>query len=272
MLARGSRSQTSRKTESEKKARDSVPRHVAVIMDGNGRWAAERGLSRQEGHRAGTENLRRIIRAFGERNVPYLTLFAFSTENWSRPRREVNALLRLVGRVIDRELRSLHENNVRLKHLGSLEPLSPDLQRRVQDAVEMTKDNTGITVCVAFNYGGRAEIVEAVRRIVADGVPADAIDESSFASYLATKDIPDPDLIVRTAGEHRLSNFLIWQSIYSEFYFTPCYWPDFDEEEVDRALDAYAQRVRRFGGLNGSKVNGARSNGSKASNGSQPGH
>ena len=272
MLARGSRSQTSPGTGSEQEPQAGLPRHVAIIMDGNGRWAAERGLSRHEGHRAGTENLRRIIRAFGERNVQYLTLFAFSTENWSRPRREVNALLRLVGGVIDRELRSLHENNVRLKHLGSLEPLSPDLQRRVQEAVEMTRDNTGITVCVAFNYGGRAEILEAARRMMRDGVSPEQLDETTFASYLDTRDVPDPDLVIRTAGEHRLSNFLIWQSVYAEFYFTPRYWPDFDEAEVDRALEAYAQRVRRFGGLNGSRpANGARTNGSRP-NGARPGH
>ncbi|MPZ49955.1 MAG: di-trans,poly-cis-decaprenylcistransferase, partial [Dehalococcoidia bacterium] len=149
-----------------------VPRHVAIIMDGNGRWAEERGLSRQAGHRAGTENLRRIIRRFAECEVAYLTLFAFSTENWKRPRREINPLMGLVGRVIDRELNALHQNNVRLLHLGSLDPLSSDLQRRVRDAIELTKDNKGLTVCVAFNYGGRAEIVEAVRRIVREGVPA----------------------------------------------------------------------------------------------------
>jgi undecaprenyl diphosphate synthase len=218
-------------------------------MDGNGRWAKERGLSRQAGHRAGTENIRRVIQCFAERNVSYLTLFAFSTENWKRPRREVNPLMRLVGRVIDRELNALHENNVRLVHIGSLEPLSSDLQRRVRDAIELTKHNTGLTVCVAFNYGGRAEIVDAVRRIVADGLSPEAIDEKTFGRYLNTCDLPDPDLVIRTAGEMRLSNFLIWQAAYAEYYFTPVYWPDFDETEVDRALDAYARRDRRFGGL-----------------------
>jgi undecaprenyl diphosphate synthase len=239
-----------------------LPRHVAIIMDGNGRWAKERGLSRQAGHRAGTENLRRVITAFGQRHVKYLTLYAFSTENWKRPKQEVNPLMRLVGRVIDRELNALHENNVRLLHLGSLDPLSPDLQRRVREAIEVTRDNDGLTVCVAFNYGGRAEIVEAVRRIVADGVPAAQIDEALFSCYLNTQGIPDPDLVIRTAGEMRLSNFLIWQAAYAEYYSTPVFWPDFDEAEVDRALDAYALRGRRFGGLDdGSESNGSVANG-----------
>jgi undecaprenyl diphosphate synthase len=232
-----------------KRAEATAPRHVAVIMDGNGRWAQERGLSRQAGHRAGTENIRRIFEAFAQRNVKYLTLFAFSTENWVRPRREVNGLLRLLGRVIDRELAALHENGIRLRHLGCLDPLSPDLQRRVQDAIELTKDNDRLTVCLAFNYGGRAEIIGAVKRIIDDGVPAAAIDEDLFSSYLDTAGIPDPDLIIRTGGEMRLSNLLPWQAIYAEFYSTPAYWPDFDEAEIDRAFDAYARRKRRFGGV-----------------------
>jgi undecaprenyl diphosphate synthase len=227
----------------------SVPRHVGVIMDGNGRWAQQRGLPRQAGHRAGTQNIRRVITTFAERGVEYLTLFAFSTENWSRPRREVNALLMLLGRVIDRELAALHENNVRILHIGDLTPLSSDLQRRVRDAMELTRNNTGLTVCVAFNYGGRAEIAAAVRRIVADGVPAEAIDESTLCRYLSASGLPDADLVIRTAGEMRLSNFLIWQAAYAEYYFTPCYWPDFDEAEIDRALEAYASRERRFGAL-----------------------
>ncbi|HEY7268307.1 MAG TPA: polyprenyl diphosphate synthase, partial [Dehalococcoidia bacterium] len=192
-----------------------VPRHVAVIMDGNGRWAKGRGLSRQSGHRAGAENIRRVLRAFAERDVKYLTLFAFSTENWSRPRAEVNALLRLAGRFIDRELAALHENNVRLLHIGSLEGLSPELARRVVEAQEMTRDNTGITLCIAFSYGGRAEIVDAVKRMIADGLDPSCIDETKFASYLNTHAIPDPDLVIRTAGELRLSNFLIWQAAYA---------------------------------------------------------
>ncbi|MGE0686030.1 MAG: polyprenyl diphosphate synthase [Dehalococcoidia bacterium] len=226
-----------------------IPLHVAIIMDGNGRWAQERGLSRQAGHRAGTENIRRIIQAFGQRGVRYLTLFAFSTENWSRPRREVNALMRLIGRVIEKELKALHENNVRLVHIGTLDPLPGELQKRVTQAIELTKDNDGLTVCVAFNYGGRAELVEAAKRIIAAGLKPEQLDEATFACYLDTKGIPDPDLVIRTAGEMRLSNFLIWQAAYAEYYSTPVYWPDFDEKQIDLALDAYAARGRRFGGL-----------------------
>ena len=216
-------------------------------MDGNGRWARQRGLSRQAGHRAGTENIRRIIECFAEHEVQYLTLFAFSTENWGRPRKEVNALLRLVGHVINREIKALHEKGVRLLHLGRLDPLSPRLQKQVQDAIELTKDNQRMTVCVAFNYGSRAEILDAVRRIVADGVPPESIDEALFTSYLYTSSLPDPDLIIRTAGEVRLSNFLLWQSAYAELYSTPTYWPDFGPEEVEMALREYGRRQRRFG-------------------------
>jgi undecaprenyl diphosphate synthase len=228
---------------------ENIPQHVAVIMDGNGRWAQERGLSRQQGHRAGTENIRRIIQHFGERGVRVLTLYAFSTENWSRPRREVNALMRLIPRVLQRELKELHKNGVKLVHIGSLDPLDPAVRSKVEDAIELTKNNDRMTVALAFNYGGRAEILDAVRRIVADGVPADAIDEALFARYLQTAHLPDPDLVIRTAGEVRLSNFLLWQSAYAEFYSTPTYWPDFDETEIDRALVSYANRVRRFGGV-----------------------
>ncbi len=218
-------------------------------MDGNGRWAQERGLSRQAGHRAGTENIRRIIEEFARREIKYLTFFAFSTENWSRPRREVDAILRIAGHVIDRELGSLHESGVRLLHVGSLERVSPELRRRVEEAIELTKDNQRLTVCLAFNYGGRAEIVEAVRRIVDDGVPAEAIDEALLSCYLNPNHLPDPDLVIRTAGEMRLSNFLIWQAAYAEYYSTPTFWPDFDEAEIDRALETFALRSRRFGGL-----------------------
>ena len=226
-----------------------LPVHVAIIMDGNGRWAKERGLSRQAGHRAGTENIRRIIRYLGERGVPYLTLYAFSTENWARPRLEVRALMQLVGRVIKREIRELHERGVRLVPLGRLDNLAPSLRKQVLDAIELTKDNTGMTVAVAFDYGGRAEIVDAVRRIIADGFTPDQVDEDVISSYLYTAGMPDPDLVIRTAGEMRLSNFLIWQAAYAEYYSTPTYWPDFGPENVEEALRAYAQRERRFGGL-----------------------
>jgi undecaprenyl diphosphate synthase len=228
---------------------NAVPRHVAIIMDGNGRWAQQRGLSRQQGHRAGTENIRRIIQAFGERGVRALTLYAFSTENWARPRREVNALMRLIPRVIDRELSELHRQGVRLVHVGDMAPLDERLRQKVEDAIALTKDNTRMTVALAFNYGGRAEIVDAVRKIVAERTPVDRIDEAMLSRHLYTAELPELDLLIRTAGDMRISNFLLWQSAYAELYFTATLWPDFDEAEIDRALDAYSQRERRFGGV-----------------------
>jgi undecaprenyl diphosphate synthase len=226
-----------------------VPAHVAIIMDGNGRWARQHGLPRIEGHRAGTEDIRRVIEAFAHHKVKYLTLYAFSTENWRRPQSEVKGLLRLLGKAIDRELQSLHQNGIRLRHLGRLDILAPELQRRIMEAMELTKDNTAMTLSLAFNYGGRAEILDAVRRLVADNIPPDRIDELLFNQYLYTSGLPDPDLVIRTAGEMRLSNFLLWQTAYSEYYSTPTLWPDFNSEEIEKALGAYSQRQRRFGGL-----------------------
>lgn len=227
---------------------EKMPQHVAIVMDGNGRWAQSRGHSRQAGHRAGVENIRRVIEAFARYEIPYLTLYAFSTENWSRPKREVNALIRLIGHFIDSELRALDENGVRLCHLGKLDPLSPSLRRRIEDAIERTKNNDRITVNVAFNYGGRQEILNAVRCIIQDGVAPENVNEPLFNSYLYTAGLPEPDLVIRTAGEVRLSNFLLWQSAYAEYYATEVFWPDFGPEEVDRALLAYSRRQRRFGG------------------------
>lgn len=234
-------------------ASDSVsaltPRHVGLIMDGNGRWAQSRGLSRQAGHRAGTENIRRIIECFAGHGVQYLTLYAFSTENWKRSKAEVDGLLRIIGRVINREVGNLHANNVRLLHLGRLEALPERLQRRVQEAIALTSANDGITVSLAFNYGSRAEIVEAARRLVADGVSGETIDEAAVSERLYTAGLPDPDLIIRTGGEMRLSNFLLWQAAYAEFYATDTYWPDFDEAAIAQALRSYAERERRFGSV-----------------------
>jgi len=224
-----------------------LPRHVAIIMDGNGRWARERGLPRLEGHRQGTENIRRVVSTFGDRGIKYLTLFAFSTENWNRPRTEVNGLFRLLAQVIDRETDSLHKREVRLKHVGRLDGLSPRLTKRVKQAIELTKDNAGMTLSVAFNYGGRAEILDAVRSLLSRGITPVELDEEIFRRYLYTPDLPDPDLIIRTGGEVRVSNFLLWQAAYSEYYFTPTYWPDFSGEEIEKALLAYSQRQRRFG-------------------------
>lgn len=225
-------------------------------MDGNGRWAKERGLSRQEGHRAGAENIRRVIRGMAERGVEVLTLYAFSTENWTRPRTEVSALIRLIPRFLKSELQELHANGVRLVHIGDLDALATSIRKQVEDAIELTKDNDRLTVALAFNYGGRAEIVEAVRRVVAARTPLARIDEALISAHLYTASIGDPDLVIRTAGEMRLSNFLLWQSAYAEFYSTPTFWPDFDEKAMDAALDAYAVRTRKFGAIhprNGAK-------------------
>ena len=226
-----------------------LPNHVAIIMDGNGRWAKQSGLPRLAGHQAGTNNVRRVVDRFSNYKIKYLTLYAFSTENWRRPDEEVNGLLHIFARMIDRETKALHEKGVRLFHLGKADSLSEELQTKVNKAIELTKNNTGITLSIAFDYGGRAEILDAVSRIVRDGIRPEDITESLFSSYLYTPNVPEPDLIIRTAGEMRLSNFLIWQSAYSEYYATPTLWPDFKDEEVDKALIAYSRRERRFGGL-----------------------
>lgn len=231
-----------------------IPRHIAIIMDGNGRWAQQHGRSRQAGHKAGTENIRRVIERFAAHGVGYLTLYAFSTENWNRPRREVNALMRVLALALRNEVENFHKNNIRLLHIGRLDGLPAALQKQVRDALELTRDNTRMTVCVAFNYGGRDEIVQAVRRIVADGFSPDQVDESLIGSHLYTAAVPDPDLVIRTAGEMRLSNFLLWQASYAELYVTPVLWPDFGSEEVDAALTEYARRTRKFGAVPAGRV------------------
>ena len=226
---------------------DSPPRHVAVIMDGNGRWAKKRGLPRLVGHNAGGENIRPVVKIFANYGVRYLTIYMFSTENWNRPRIEVAGLLSLLARKISQETQAFHEDNIRLVHLGRLDRLSEKLRGKVQSAVELTKNNTGLTLCLAFDYGGRDEIVRAARRIASTGVPGDNVDESLFAQYLDSFGIPDPDLVIRTGGETRLSNFLLWQAAYSELYFTPVLWPDFGPKDVEEALSEYKRRQRRFG-------------------------
>jgi undecaprenyl diphosphate synthase len=222
---------------------------VAIIMDGNGRWAKSRGMPRVAGHRAGTENLRTIIRASARFGIKYLTLYAFSTENWSRPRAEIKGLMHILSDVIDRELQELHEEGARLVHIGHLEGLSKTLQKKVRHAIDLTKDNDRITIVLAFNYGGRDEIIHAIKGILEDKVDPQVVDEELVSQYLFTRDLPDPDLVIRTSGEKRTSNFLTWQTVYSEWYFPEVYWPDFDEEELRKAIHVYENRDRRFGGL-----------------------
>ncbi|ABQ90401.1 MULTISPECIES: isoprenyl transferase [unclassified Roseiflexus] len=226
-----------------------VPRHIAIIMDGNGRWARQRHLPRLAGHRAGTENIRRIVTECAEQGVQYLTLYAFSTENWSRPSAEVDGLMRILSDFIDRETINLHREGARLRHLGRLENISAELRQKILDAIELTRHNTRITLAVAFNYGGRADIVDAVRELIALGVKPEDVTEAVISDHLSTRGMPDPDLIIRTSGEWRLSNFLIWQAAYSEYWTTPVYWPDFSPEHLRQAIYDYGQRERRFGGL-----------------------
>ncbi len=226
---------------------ENLPRHIGFIMDGNGRWAKQRGLPRLAGHRAGAENLRRVLRACGEWGIKYVTIYAFSTENWGRPKEEVEGLLNLLDQYIDKELPELVKEGVQVRHIGRMDGVPERLQEKIRQAVEATKGNERLILCVAFNYGGRAEIVDAVRKIIAKGYKPEEIDEDLISSHLYTAGIPDPDLIIRTAGEMRLSNFLLWQSAYAEYYSTPVYWPDFDEEELYKALLDFSRRERRFG-------------------------
>ena len=226
-----------------------IPRHVAIIMDGNGRWARRRGLPRLAGHRAGTENLRRISQACVDFGIRILTVYAFSTENWTRPQDEVGGLMKLMSQVIDRELDSLHKSGVQVRHLGSLAELPVELQARIRHGVEVTAANDRLILNVALNYGARREIVEAARAMIREGLLPEQVTEDVLSQHLGTVGMPDPDLIIRTAGEMRLSNFLLWQAAYAEFYSTPTFWPDFDREEFHRALLAYSQRSRKYGGL-----------------------
>jgi len=228
---------------------EKIPRHIGIVMDGNGRWAKQRKLPRLLGHRAGTENTRRVLRACGEFGIKIVTLYGFSTENWQRPKNEVNGLFSIFEDAIDREVPELHRNGVRLRHLGRTDRLPDRLVKKIQSATELTKDNDRLILNLAFNYGGRAEIVDATRCIIAEGIDPAAIDEELFASYLYTAGLPDLDLFIRTGGEMRLSNFLLWQTAYAEYYSTPIYWPDFDEAELEKALIAYGQRIRKFGKL-----------------------
>lgn len=225
------------------------PCHVAIIMDGNGRWAAQRGLPRLAGHERGTDNIRRITTAAAELGIDYLTLWAFSTDNWRRPRDEIDGILRILAEVIEREVDELDRQGAQLRHIGSLEGMAPTLQESVRSAIERTKDNDRLVLTLAFNYSGRQELIAAVRSLIESGVSADEIDESTLQNHLFTRDLPDPDLIIRTSGEYRISNFLLWQSAYSEFVFTPTLWPDFGPEDLHDAVREYGRRDRRFGGV-----------------------
>ncbi len=222
-------------------------RHLAIIMDGNGRWATKRHLPRLAGHKAGVTALRRVVECARDEHIKTLSVYAFSTENWSRPKIEVEGLMRLLWETLRSDLEKLHNDGVRLRHLGRLNDLPSDLQRAILDSMELTKNNTVINLNVCFNYGGRAELVDAVRQIIADKHDPATIDEDVIGSYLYTRDMPDPDMVIRTAGEMRVSNFLLWQSAYSEYYATPTLWPDFGHEDLLAALDSFYQRKRSFG-------------------------
>jgi undecaprenyl diphosphate synthase len=228
-----------------------IPRHVAIIMDGNGRWAQRRGLPRIHGHQVGTESVRAIVRACKKAGVKYLTLYAFSVENWVRPKTEIRGLMRILKRFLTREEKELHENQVRLRVIGRLHDLPADVQAELKRVMKVTEQYTGGQLILALSYGGRAEMVDAVRSIadkVKKGeISPDSIDEMTIAENLYAPDIPDPDLMIRTSGEYRISNFLLWQLSYAEFYITDVLWPDFREEEFARALEAYSRRRRRFG-------------------------
>ena len=225
-----------------------LPSHVAMIMDGNGRWAEQRGLPRLDGHKAGVDNIHTVVECFNRYQIKCVTIYGFSTENWSRPDDEVAGLLRLLGERVDKEARELHRHGIRICHLGRLDRTPRNLQQAIKRAVALTRGNTGLTLSIAFDYGGRAEILDVVRRIIAEGVSAEAIDEGLFNSYLYTAGLPEVDLVIRTGGELRISNFLLWQAAYSEYYFTEVLWPDFGEQDIDQALLSYSRRQRRFGG------------------------
>jgi undecaprenyl diphosphate synthase len=243
------------KTETSSRSSDEfgAPRHVAIIMDGNGRWAAARGLPRGEGHRRGVEALRRTVRAAGDLGISYLTIFSFSSENWSRPAKEVSDLMVLLRRFIRNDLADLHASNVLVRVIGEREDLDPEIAKLLQEAEDLTRHNTGLTLVIAFNYGGRQEIARAARgvaeEVAAGRLAPQAVTPELLCRFFDAPDIPDPDLLIRTSGEQRLSNFLLWQAAYSELVFLPVHWPDFDRAALEKAIDEFRRRERRFGGL-----------------------
>ena len=236
-----------------------IPTHIAFIMDGNGRWAKERGLNRTIGHREGIKRVKEIIRGAGQLGVKTVTFFAFSTENWSRPKNEVSVLMRYLGNFLDKEIIELHKNNMRFVVIGRNEPIPRYLQEKIKKAQDKTKGNTGLKVVLALNYGGRQEIIDAAKKftgdVLAGKIQPEDLDEQHFRSYLYASDIPDPDLLIRTSEELRISNFLLWQLSYSEFYFSKKCWPDFGMDDLKEAIGEYQKRDRRFGGLNAIKKN-----------------
>lgn len=233
--------------------KNNIPKHVAIVMDGNGRWAKERGLPRTVGHREGINRIKEIVKAASNLGIKVLTFFAFSTENWLRPKKEVGMLMRSLNNFLDREARELDKNNVRLMAIGRDEPIPKYLQDKIKEVEDKTKDNTGITVILALNYGAKQEIVDAAKRftqeVLARKTNLESLDVKSFANYFYTTGLPDPDLLIRTSGEMRLSNFLLWQLSYAELYFPKIYWPDFKSKELEKAIEVYQKRQRRFGGL-----------------------
>jgi undecaprenyl diphosphate synthase len=236
-----------------------LPRHIAFIMDGNGRWAEAKGLARSDGHRAGVKRVKEIVKAASEWGIEAVTFFAFSTENWNRPKREIEILMRFLGNFLDREVKELHSNNIKLKVIGRNDPVPGYLQKKIKQAEERTKENSGLTVVLALNYGSRQEIVDAAKRLsdsVARGeIKSGDINEDLFGSFLYTFGLPDPDLLIRTSGEMRLSNFLLWQLSYAELYFSKAYWPDFTREELEKAIKVYLARERRFGRIDAAQKN-----------------
>src|SRR5437762_9555230 len=233
---------------------DQLPAHIAIIMDGNGRWAAQRHLPRVEGHRAGIDSVRDVVETSARLGIDVLTLYAFSVENWKRPLAEVNTLMMLLKRYIRLELATLLTNNIRFQVIGRPEELAPDVQDELEIGIRKTASNTGMLFNIALNYGGRAEIVDAARRAIAAGIPADMLDEQRFGDLLYTAGQPDPDLLIRTSGEMRVSNFLLWQIAYSEIWVTETLWPDFRRRHLLEAIVAYQKRDRRYGGINSSRV------------------
>jgi undecaprenyl diphosphate synthase len=226
-----------------------LPQHVAIIMDGNGRWAQKRGLPRSAGHQAGFNRIRSVIKTCLAHKIKYLTIYSFSTENWNRPAAEVQTIIDLLVNNIDKEAAVLHKNGVQMRHIGRLKELSPEIQAAIQRACDLTRHNKKMVFTFAFNYGGRAEIIDAVKQLIQEKVPLQSINEKTFQEHLYTLDIPDVDLLIRTSGELRISNFLPWQAAYAELYFTRVMWPDFTPGQIKKALLAYSSRQRRFGGI-----------------------